>query len=191
MFCPNCGTVLADDMSFCPNCGKARLVIPPKSVASTQEYADTSQQSKEQKEHQKQAGYPVVKRLNVKMAALAFGMGLFAWSAYDMWANLSASHNTKFFDYRTGEIVSAVSSSQVTTYLILLIILAAILVVSLLFLFRKAYQLPCPVCGGNIEISVGTQACDCPLCKERLIYKDGVFLPAKDITKGESGKDAL
>lgn len=177
MYCPNCGTKLDDDMSFCPNCGQKRLVIPPQNVTVT------NQQAKEQKEHQKQTAYPVVRRLNIKMACLAFGMGLFVWSAYDTWARHSATHNTKFFDYRTGETVSAVSSSQVTSSLILLIILAAILVASLLCLFRKVYQLSCLLCGGSIEISVGTQACDCPLCKERLIYKEGVFLPAKDITE--------
>ncbi len=138
-----------------------------------------------------QASYPVVKKLNLKMLGLAFSMALFAYIAHDVWTGRVDSSNAKFFDGRTGEIFSIGSSSQVVFSLVLLIVVVTILVLVLLHLFQKVYQLTCPTCGGNIEIPVGTHACDCPLCKERLIYRDGEFFPSKDMIKEENGKDAL
>lgn len=136
---------------------------------------------------QEQASYPVVKKLNPKALFGVLGLALFTYLCYDRWAFTLNSYNTKFFDRRTGEIFSNMSSGDVTLSLILLIATALMLIIALLHLFQKVYQLSCPICGGNIEIPVGTRACDCPLCKKRLIYKNGAFLSAKEITRKMDG----
>lgn len=46
---------------------------------------------------------------------------------------------------------------------------------------KTVYQLPCPSCGGEIWIKVGMQACDCPLCRERLIFSEGKFHTAQEV----------
>ncbi len=42
MFCPNCGTPVADAAKFCPNCGSALPVAPPPQAASVRETAPQS-----------------------------------------------------------------------------------------------------------------------------------------------------
>lgn len=142
---------------------------------------------KQQTVIQEQAPYPIVKKLNLKVLLGVFSLGVLTYISYDHWAMTTDLYNTKYFDRRVGEIYSIASSGDVTLSLILLIAFVLVFIIALLHLFQKVYQLSCPICGGNIEIPIGTQACDCPLCKKRLIYKNGAFLSAKEITEKMDG----
>lgn len=50
------------------------------------------------------------------------------------------------------------------------------------------YRLVCPHCGREITIAVGTQACNCPLCTERLIFAENRFHTAKEVVKKQGEK---
>lgn len=141
----------------------ATLLIPL--LRATQE--GFSETKKQQAVMQEQAPYPVVKRLNVKSLLGAFSLAMMTYISYGSWVTMK----DLYYKEPRNEVFC----------LILLIASAFFLVIVLLRLFQKVYQLSCPICGGNIEIPVGTQACDCPLCKERLVFTKGKFCTAKEV----------
>ncbi|MGN0546504.1 MAG: zinc-ribbon domain-containing protein [Acutalibacteraceae bacterium] len=151
MYCQNCGEKINNSGNFCPNCG-----TPIKTVVKPSETLAENSCKSNSKIEMDNGSKNQYRKFNIKyFVRLIFALVVL----YGSWTLFVCAENEILY------ILLAIGLGIGALVDVL---------VSGLNLFPYMKKIICPYCKKEIEIHADTESCDCPICKETIIFYEGI-----------------